>query len=153
MTNPNDEKLSAFADQVLNQQMDKPASAPTDDLRGLEETILRLHNSISNTELEEAAKKQMLVRLNARLRREQAQGKKSFWQKIFDTEWTHTQSRMQFVAAVGVIATLAAIAILTPGPANGSSNIGTAFNISQSIWAPIVLVGLIVFILWIKRKK
>ena len=72
-----DEELSEFADRLLNGQMKNTASDSNEELRDLEETILRLHSVMPNTSLEESQKKQMLVRLNARIRKEQTQ-KKSF---------------------------------------------------------------------------
>jgi hypothetical protein len=151
-----DERLSQFTDQVLKGQMNKPASNPTEELRDLEETILRLHNTLPPSSLEESTKKQMLVRLNARIRREKEQPqKKSFWASLFDTEWMRTQSRPQFAATIGIIAILVVAVIISPtlGDSGSSTTVGTAFNSSSNVFIVIGLITVILGFLWVIRKK
>ena len=151
-----DEELSDFTDRVLKGQMKQTTSNSNEELRGLEETILRLHSNMPSSALEESTKKQMLVRLNARIRREKEQPqKKSFWTFLFNTEWLGNQSRSQFVAAMGVLAILIVTVILSPGLAGlgGSSTTGSALSGSSSFILPAVLLGLIVLILWLRNKK
>lgn len=153
---PQDEKLSEFTDQVLKGQMNKPASNSTEELQGLEETILRLHSTLPTTSLEESAKKQMLVRLNARVRREKEQPqKKSFWASLFDTEWMRNQSRPQFAATIGIIAILVVAVIISPalGDGGSSTTVGTAFNSNSSIFIVIGLIAVILGVLWSIRRK
>ncbi len=149
-----DKELSDFTDRVLKGKTKKTASDSNEELRGLEETILRLHSTMPSSSLKESTKKQMLVRLNARIRREQPQ-KKSFWDSLFDTEWMRNQSRPQFVAAIGIIAVLILAVVISPslGMGGSSTTTGTALSGSYSIALPLILFGLIVLILWIKRKK
>jgi hypothetical protein len=150
-----DEELSDFADRVLKGQTRDIASGSNEELRQLEETILRLHSVMPSSPLEESTKKQMLVRLNARIRKEQSQ-KKSLWGSIFDTDWLQNQSRSQFAAVAGIIALLLVAVVISPtlGTGGDSSPItGTAFTGSYGIILPFVLFGLIILILWIKRKK
>lgn len=160
MTDEKDNKLSDFTDRVLEGKMNQPASNQTDDLRGLEETVLRLNKSQSTSELDEAAKKQMWVRLNARVRREGAEPKqkKSFWESLFENEWMRTQTGLQYMATIGVIATLAAVAIVVTGTTNGGdTNVGTAINtllsFPQNIIFAGILIGLIFLLLNNRRKK
>ncbi len=151
-----DEELSNFTDRVLKGQMKNTASDSNEEQKGLEETILRLHNNMPSSSLEESTKKQMLVRLNARIRREKDQPQeKSFWASFFDMLRLGGQSRSQFAVAMGVVALLIVAVIIAPGlGTNGSSTtVGTALTVSRNILLPAILLGLIAIILWIKRKK
>lgn len=147
-----DEELSNFTDRVLKGQMKNIESDSSGEMHKLEETILRLHNTMPSSTLEEATKKQMLVRLNARIRREkELPQRKSLWASLFD----QTQSRLQFVIATGVIALLILAVAISPelGTGGSPSTVGTALTASRNIILPAILLGLIVMILWIKRKK
>ncbi len=147
-----DEELSDFADRVLKGQMKTTTSDSNEELKNLEETILRLHNSMPSSPLPDSTKKQMLVRLNARIRREKGQPeKKSFWASLFDG----SQSRPQFITAIGVIALLIVAVVISPivGTDGSSTTVGTALTASRGILLPAILLGLIAIILWIKRKK
>ena len=148
-----DEELSEFTDHVLKGQMKNTASDSAEELRDLEETVLRLHNTMPSSSLEESTKKQMLVRLNARIRKEQTQ-QKSFWASLFDFHWIQNQSRTQFVAAIGIIAILVIAVIISPAlGTDGSSTTGTAFNSKYSILIITGLIALIFGILWSVRRK
>jgi hypothetical protein len=151
-----DEELSEFTDRVLKGQMKHTASDSNEELRSLEETILRLHNNMPSSSLEESTKKQMLVRLNARIRREKEfPQKRSFWASLFNMEWMQNQSRLQFAGAIGVIALIITAVVFSPGliETGGNTTIGTALSGSSSFILPTVLLGLIVLILWLKRRK
>lgn len=149
-----DEELSEFADRLLNGQMKNTASDPNEELRDLEETILRLHSVMPNTSLEESQKKQMLVRLNARIRKEQTQ-KKSFWASLFNAEGVQNNSRPQFMAAIGILAILVTAVIISPilGMDGTSTIPGTALSGTRGFILPAILLGFIIVILWINRKK
>lgn len=148
-----DEELSEFADRLLNGQMKNTASDSNEELRDLEETILRLHSVMPNTSLEESQKKQMLVRLNARIRKEQTQ-KKSFWASLFNAEGMQNHSRPQFMAAIGILAILVTAVIISPILGiDDTSTTGTALNSSPNLFLIIGLIAVVVCILWFARKK
>ena len=148
-----DEELSEFADRLLNGQMKNTASDSNEELRDLEETILRLHSVMPNTSLEESQKKQMLVRLNARIRKEQTQ-KKSFWASLFNAEGMQNHSRPQFMAAIGILAILVTAVIISPILGiDDTSTTGTALSGTHGFILPAILLGFIIVILWINRKK
>ena len=65
-----DDQLADFVDQVIKGKMKISASNPTDDLSGLEETILRLNSAFPQNPLDDASVKQMHVRLKSRIRRD-----------------------------------------------------------------------------------
>jgi hypothetical protein len=99
----------------------------------------------------------MLVRLNARIRREKEHPQKmSFWASLFSSEWIKNPSRPQFTAALGIIILVIAAVVVSPGlsgSSGGSTIIGTALSGSNSFILPAVLLGLIVLILWLKRRR
>jgi hypothetical protein len=161
MTNMNkkfsqDEELSEFTDRVLKGTMKHTASDSDEEMHSLEETILRLHNSMPASSLEESKKKQMLVRLNARIRREkEIPQQSSFWNSLFNLESIRSSSRVQFAGAIGVIALIITAVVFSPGliESGGATTIGTALSGSNGFILPAVLLGLIVLILWLKRRK
>jgi hypothetical protein len=151
-----DEELSEFTDRVLKGQMKHTASNSNEELRSLEETILRLHNNMPSSSLEESTKKQMLVRLNARIRREkQFPQKRSFWASLFNMEWMQNPSRLQLAGAIGVLALIITAVVFSPGlmETGGNTTIGTALSGSSGFILPTILLVLIVLILWLKRRK
>jgi hypothetical protein len=151
-----DEELSNFTDQVLKGQMKNIESPSNEELRELEETILRLHNTMPSSKLEESTKKQMLVRLNARIRREKEQPqKKSFWASLFDMQSIKSQSRPQFFMTIGIAALVVLAVVIAPDLVTGSSGstVGTALDAGRNIIVPAILLGLIAIILWVTRKK
>lgn len=147
-----DEELSDFTDRVLKGQMKNIASDSNEELRGLEETILRLHNTMPSSSLEESTKKQMLVRLNARIRREKEQPQKmSFLASLFST----TRPQPKFTLAIGILAIFITAVILSPalGIGDSSTTIGTAFNSNFSIFIILGLIAVVIGVLWSTRRK
>ena len=148
-----DEELSDFTDHVIRGQMKNIAADSNEELRGLEETILRLHSNMPSTSLEESTKKQMLVRLNARIRREKEQyKKKSFWESFGKLQ---APSRLQFTVVLGVIAILVVTMIISPilGNSGSSTTVGTALNSNSNIFVAIGLIAVIIGIIWSVRRK
>lgn len=143
-----DEKLADFADQIIKGNTKQNASPPTDELFGLEETILRLNNSIPPSSLDDATVKQMHVRLKARIRREEQKPKPSFWQKWFGREFS-PQLGLAFAALAVLIVVLVSTPSLSP---TGTSTAGTAFT-PVSFFAVAGLVGIVVLIFWSMRRK
>jgi len=145
-----DEELSDFTDHVIRGQMKNIAADSNEELRGLEETILRLHSNMPSTSLEESTKKQMLVRLNARIRREKEQPKKkSLWAFL-------TESQPQFSIAIGIIAILIISIVISPsltGFGGSSTTVGTALNSNSNIFVAIGLIAVIIGIIWSVRHK
>ena len=143
-----DDQLADFADQVMEGKMKTSASNPTDDLFGLEETILRLNSSFPQDPLDEARVKQMHVRLKARLRREEQNANPSFWKK-----WFGRESTPQLGLAFAVLAILVVALVSGPSLANlGASTTGTA-STPVNLFAVVGLAGAVLLILWIMRRK
>ena len=148
-TNPHqDDQLADFVDQVIKGKMKISASNPTDDLSGLEETILRLNSSFPQDPLDEASIKQMHVRLKARMRREEQSVKPSFWKKWFGVEVT-PQLGLAFAAlAVLVVALVSSPSFKT----SGSTTAGTA-STPVNLFVAIGLVGVFFILYWFTRRK
>ncbi len=117
----------------------KTASSADLDLRQLEETILRLKQSLPNDSPNSATSKQMLVRLKARLKREEVTSPQPFWKKILNF-----QNSPQISMALALVAVLifAVIAIPTLQTGGGETLTGTATRSN-----PILIIGGIILIL------
>ena len=143
-----DTRLTDFTDQVMEGRIKQAESDADEDLLGLEKTILRLNQAFPPTSLDEASVKQMQVRLNARMRREEQETRQPFWKK-----WFQPKFRLQFGMAFMVMALVIIFLIYTPSLITaGSFTNATALTPMQgSIVA--VLAGIILVFLWIKRRK
>ncbi|MBI5825589.1 MAG: hypothetical protein HZB18_16280 [Chloroflexi bacterium] len=143
-----DDQLADFADQVLKGKMKYPASPPTDTLPGLEETILRLSSSFPPNPLDDAAVKQMHVRLKARIRREEQSAKPSFWKK-----WFGRDVSPQLGLAFAVLAILVVVVISAPSlTTSGSSTAGTA-SAPVNIFIAGGLLLMVAIAFWVSRRK
>jgi|SRR5688572_15751136 hypothetical protein len=145
-----DERLADFTDRVLNGQVNAAESTADPELHNLEETILRLNRILPQTSLDEAAVKQMWVRLNARSRREAERGEQSFWKRWF----LPNQVRPQFGMALGLVTLILLLAVVIPSFATGGSfTTATALTSSQGLAMVFLLAGVIFLVFWIARRK
>ena len=143
-----DERLADFADHVIKGKMKNSASNPTDELLGLEETILRLNSSFPQDTLNEAAVKQMYVRLKRRISREEQTARPSFWKKWFSSE-TSPQLGLAFAALAVLIVVLVSVPSLG---SSGSSITGTA-SAPVNLFVAVGLVVAISALYWLIRRK
>lgn len=143
-----DDQLADFADQVMQGKQNQPVSSSTDDLLGLEETILRLNSSFPPHTLDDATVKQMHVRLKARIRREEQNVKPSFWNKWFGRNISPQLGLAFAVLAVLIVAVVSVPSLTT----SGSSITGTA-STPVSLFVAIGLAVAALIIFWILRRK
>ena len=144
-----DDRLTDFADQVAQGKMKQTESNADDELLSLEETILRLNQSLPSVSLNEATVKQMQVRLNSRIRREAQQVNGPFWKK-----WLAPQARSQFGFAFAIVVLLITFAIFSASSSDSGSTItATALNPAKNIFIAGILAVVIIIFLWIKRPK
>jgi hypothetical protein len=149
-----DERLADFTERVLKGQAKEIESNVDKELHDLEETILRLNSILPPASLDEAAAKQMLVRLKARVRKQGKTTKPSFWEKWFGSEWRSGLPRPQFGLAFAAIVMIIFVVLLIPSLVSGAGPItATALTSSQSTTLIIVLAAVILFIFWIWRRK
>jgi len=143
-----EDRLAQFADQVLEGKMKQPESNVDDELSDLEQTILRLNQSLPPVSLDEATVKQMAVRLNARIRREAQEIKPTIWNKWFSSPLSR-QTGIIFGAVVLLILLVLVVPLFTT---NGSST-ATALTPINNLVVAGALVGGILFIFWVMRRK
>lgn len=142
-------QLAEFADQVMEGKMTSTASTQDEELLGLKETILRLDRAFPQKNIEDAASKQMLVRLKARMRREEAAEKPSFWKNLFNFRSNPQRGLAMAVVAVLVLAVVT-IPMLTS--TSGTSVTGTASSSSLPITGGAIVL-LLLALLFLGRRK
>ena len=143
-----DSQLADFADRVLDGKAAQSASNPDEELLSLERTILRLNDAFPPASPDNAAVKQMLVRLKARVRREEQTAKPSFWKQLFDF-----QSNPQAVMVLAAVAVLVLVVLGLPAlQPPGSSVSGTA-SINGSLVIGVGLAGVLLLIYFLSRRK
>ncbi|HRJ75449.1 MAG TPA: LPXTG cell wall anchor domain-containing protein [Anaerolineales bacterium] len=146
-----DNHLADFADQVLQGKINTSASSSDADMVRLEETILRLKNTLPSTNAPDTAKtKQMLVRLKARMKREEETEKIPFWKKLFDFQSNPQVGMLVIIAAVLILAVITVPSLEFGGgnnPTTGTANNNANFLIGGGI------VGLLLLVYWIFRRK
>jgi hypothetical protein len=145
-----DNRLADFTDRVLEGRATEIETGVDEELLGLEKTVLRLNQAFPAVSLDEAAVKQMQVRLNARMRREQREDAQPFWRR-----WFEPQFRLQFGM---ILIMMALVIVIVVSPISyttaGSSMNATALTPTQGSVA-LALAGVIFVLLWIwiKRRK
>lgn len=143
-----DNHLADFADKALQGKINHPASTSDAELVRLEEAILRLKNTLPSDAPDLATSKQMLVRLQARIKREEEVERIPFWKKLFDF-----QSNPQ-VGMILAVATILILAVITlPSLELGGNTVtGTADN-TTSIFIGGGLIVILLLVYWIFRRK
>lgn len=137
-----DNQIADFADGKRN------ASSSDLDLIQLEETILRLKKSMPSERIDSATSKQMLVRLKARIKREEEAPKVSIWKRLFEFQ---SNPQVGAILAVAMIIVLAVVSI--PAIQAGSGTItGTASN-TNSLLVVGGLIGVMLVVYWFARRK
>lgn len=144
-----DDELADFADRVLKGKADIPASTTDPELLSLEKTILRLNAAFPPESLEDAKAKQMLVRLKARMRREEEEtAAPSFWRRLFDFQ---SNPQVGLILAAVAVVVIAIVSLPSLEQSAGPLTTGTAFSGSGFIAAG-VLLALVVFY-WLSHRN
>lgn len=145
-----DNQLADFADLALQGKTNQPASSSDADMLRLEETILYLKNTLPSNAPNVATTKQMLVRLKARIKREEGTVKIPFWKKLFDFQ---SNPQVGMILAVALILILAVVTVPSLEFGGGSNpTTGTADN-NINVLIGGGLIGVLVLIYWIFRRK
>lgn len=143
-----DNLLADFADRVMEGNAVQIASSPDEELVSLEKTVLRLNDAIPPASVDEASVKQMLVRLKARVRREEQAATPSFWKRLFDI-----QSNLQIGMILAAVAVLVLVFISVPALQPGGSAVsGTAFSGGNILIAG-GLITVLVLVYFLSRRK
>lgn len=145
-----DNQLADFADQVLQGKINTLASSADADMARLEETILRLKRTLPSNAPDAAKTKQMLVRLKARIKREEETEKIPFWKKLFDFQSNPQVGMLMVIAAVLILAVITVPSLELGGSSNPTT--GTANN-NAAILIGGGIVGVLLLVYWIFRRK
>lgn len=127
----------------------KSASSPDPELVQLEETILRLKRVLPNKPVDSATSKQMLVRLKARIKREEEATNVPFWKKFFDFQSNPQVGILLTIAAVLILAIVTIPSLQTIG---GGNITGTANGSNPSLIIGGILLILFGIYLNLRRK-
>lgn len=139
-----DDLLADFTDRVLDGKATTPASPTEDELRGLEETILRLKQTLVQKALDEKTFRHMQADFRIRAQKIDSSAS-SFWQFL--------RPRQRLAVAFATVA-LATLLIVLPFLTFTNEPIqGTAGLQTQGVILLISVVCLVTLFIWVQRRK
>lgn len=147
-----DDRLADFADRLVAGEAKQVDPNIDDELRGLEQTALRLQQAFPKTSLEPAQIQQMQARLNSRLKRQQVARPETRW-KWPIRNWQSQRVRQRTALVFVGLAALASLIILPILQEENPDVVGTAGLNSPMIIAALALLGAVALGLWLSRKK
>ena len=141
--NPDDE-LVQFVDQVLDGKPASPNPAADDELRGLEDVVIRLDRAFPRESLDQKIVKRMQGELRSAARKTGT---------LPGPAWQSRQARQRMVLAFTAFFVLAGLCYVSPmlTPAIGVE--GTAGLQAQSMFILIALGGVIALLIWLGRRR
>ena len=148
-TPTHDQRLADFADRIRRGSCAEPESEANEELRGLEETLLRLNRAFPRDTMGEELVKRMHADFGIRKRRLAAQehgNRQTWWNSLF---------RSPMAMATAALVVVGMLALLAPALTSmGSSTSGTAGAQAKPIGFVFVLGALIILLaLWSGRRK
>ncbi len=141
-----DALLADFTDRLLSGEAVEAAPEAENDLRSLEDAVLRLHRAFPAEPPDERARKRLLSDFRQKVRREQGSPLLAGW-------WSR-QSRQRLVvafAAVLILVIVVAVPLFLPGLTGNLQ--GTAASSGQDIALLIIFGGVLIFLIWQGRHK
>ncbi len=142
-----DDLLSEFTDRLLEGKADEAASSPDPELRGLEETVLRLKRAFPKGALDASTARRLQSDFQARVRKENREQQPA---------WRSRQSRQRFgllFAAIAIVIIIIVLVITPLLPVDNGSILGTAGTGIKGIGLAVVLGALLILALWLARRK
>jgi hypothetical protein len=141
-----DDLLADFTDRVLDGKNTGYTSSVDDEMRGLEETILHLQQTLPHEPLDNASLRRLQADFKSRTRSAKRASRSS---------WQSRQSRQRWTLAFVSIAILAAIFIAIPLSITDGGNLqATAGFQPQSILLVLFAAGgIIALFIWLRRHK
>lgn len=145
-TKPNpDDLLADFADRVLDGKTSVLASPADGELRGLEETILRLNQALPRESPDEQTLRRLQADFKARARRAGSSSK---------PVWQSQQSRQRLILVFAAIAILAVIFIALPFLTIGNGSTQATAGLQPGGAILLIAAGCIIaFLIWQGRRK
>ena len=139
-----DDLLADFTDRVLNGKASAPVSSVDSGLRGLEETVLRLKQTLVQKALDEKTFRHMQADFRIRAQKIDSSAS-SFWQFL--------RPRQRLAVAFATVA-LATLLIVLPFLTFTNEPIqGTAGLQTQGVILLISVVCLVTLFIWVQRRK
>jgi hypothetical protein len=143
-----DDLLAEFTDRLLDGKTADSASSADPELRGLEETVLRLNQAFPKGSLDASAARRLQMDFQARLRKDGRESQPA-WRSL-----RSRQSRQRFALLLTVIAVIVVLLVITPLlPVDNGGILGTAGTQGQGIGLAIGLGALLLVFLWLARRK
>ena len=145
-TKPNpDDLLADFADRVLDGKTSVLASSADGELRGLEETILRLNQALPRESPSEQTLRRLQADFKARARRAGSSSK---------PVWQSQQSRQRLILVFAAIAILTVIFIALPFLTIGNGSTQATAGLQPGGAVLLIAAGsIIAFLIWQGRRK
>jgi hypothetical protein len=144
------DRLAEFTDQVLARKGKQVESGADDELRRLEELILRLMRAVPHTQLDESTVKRMQAKLKARLSSEVERTKVNFWQNWFRANRFHPQFGFVLCAVLILVFALFIAPHLTQ---SGPSISAVATRPSPFVFILALLSGITLLVIWISHRQ
>jgi hypothetical protein len=141
--NPDDE-LVQFVDRVLDGKPTGIDLSADDELRGLQEVVVRLDRAFPRETLDQKIVKRMQGELRSAARKSGT---------LPGSAWQSRQSRQRMILAVAALALFAAVCYVTPLLSPGGDLQGTAGLQAQSLAILIALGGVIALLIWLGRRR
>jgi hypothetical protein len=140
-----DDLLAEFTDRLLEGKADEAASSQDAELRGLEETVLRLNRAFPKGAPDASNASRLQSDFQARVRKENREQPPA---------WRSRQSRQRLGLLFAAIAIVIVVLVVTPLlPVDKGSILGTAGTQLPGIGLAVVLGALLLLALWLARRK
>jgi hypothetical protein len=141
-----DEILADFTDHALNENNTLVASSTDEELSSLEETILRLQQTLSREGPDKATLNRLQADFRSRLRSAERSSRST---------WQSRQSRQRWTLAFIAIAFVVAIFFTFPLSLVDSGNTQATAGLQPQNVTPLLLAGGIIIglVLWLSRRQ
>jgi hypothetical protein len=143
--NRKDDELADFADRLLNQaDSGAPLSADA-ELRGLQETVARLHRTFEGETPDAETLRRMQANLESAVREKTLANRPA---------WKSQRSRQRMILGFASLAIFAALLFVLPFLPSGAGGVEGSAGLRFSIPAVLAALGLIVLLfVWLNRRN
>ena len=142
-----DDMLADFTNQILTGKTSAAHSShPEEELRGLEETVLRLHRAYPQQTMDGKTTKRMLFDFEIRKQKINTSSHPVFW-------WSQ-QTLQRSVLVLAVVAILVSVFLIIPFFALGNGGIQASAGLHpQGIGLLVLLIGGILLVVWLVKSR
>ncbi len=142
-----DDLLADFTDRVLAEKTAALASSSDAELRGLEQTTLRLTQVFPKATVDDKTVRRMQADFKSRMRKANSSSRSVAWQS--------QRTRQRFGLALIAVAIIVAVFLITPFVISGNGSLTASAGLQNEslVGLLIVLAGVLLFIFWLGRRK